>query len=75
MKLYTIDACEKLIAHYTDLGGEVRTIQEGTLGLGTVVCTAEGKKAAIITERYVNEWSSGHAIRLFNKLPKKYATA
>lgn len=45
---YTLSACEKLISKYLEIGGETKIIQEGILGLGTVVCFANGKKTAII---------------------------
>jgi hypothetical protein len=72
MKLFTLDACERLISHYEDKGGNVLTVREGVLGLGTVVLTAPNLKTAVIKERPINDWSSGHAIRLYSKTPKKY---
>lgn len=72
MKHYTLQACENLISKYADLGGDVVTVQEGSLGLGTVICMASGKKTAIIQERFLNEWSSSHTIRFYNKIPSKY---
>jgi hypothetical protein len=73
MKTYTLDACEKLIKKYDTLGGEILTVREGVLGLGTVVCCAEGYKTAIINEVYLNSWSSGHTVRFYNKMPEKYS--
>lgn len=70
--MYTLEACEELMEYYAELGGDVVTVQEGSLGLGVVVCMAEGRKTAIIKEVYLNPWSSGHTIRLYNKTPKKY---
>jgi hypothetical protein len=32
-------------------------------------------KACVIQERYLNPWSSGHSVRFYNELPKKYAKA
>lgn len=73
MTMYSLDACEQLIDRYANkYGGEVLTLREGVLGLGTVLLTAEGKKTVIIQERYLNAWSSGHTIRRYNKIPKKY---
>lgn len=71
--MYTLGACEDIINQYIDAGGEVYTIEEGVLGLGLVVCFGEGLKTCIIQERYLNEWSSGHTIRFYNKMPQKYA--
>lgn len=38
------------------------------------IITAPNKKTAIIKEKYLNEWSSGVTIRLYNNTPKKYQT-
>jgi hypothetical protein len=72
MKYYTLESCQKLINRYIDLGGEVFNIEEGGVGLGTIVCIAQNKKTAIIQERYLNAWSSCHTIRFYNKTPAKY---
>ena len=73
-KLYTLAACELLIDKYVnEFKGESTTIREGVLGLGTVLLhSAKGKKYILITEIYLNAWSSGHTIRMYNKIPKKY---
>lgn len=71
MTTYTLSVCENLISQYADKG-TVRTIEEGTLGLGTVVCELEGYKTAVIKEIFVNEWTSTHTIRFYKKTPKKY---
>jgi hypothetical protein len=71
-KIYTLKACENLMQKFVDLGGEVLTVKEGCLGLGTTICFAEGKKTAVIQEVFLNAWSCGHTIRMYNKLPKKY---
>jgi hypothetical protein len=74
MTIYTLQACENLISKYIDeFGGSVSIVEEGVLGLGTVMLhSAEGKKTIIIREVYLNEWSSGHTIRMYKKMPKKY---
>ena len=72
MKHYSLSSCEQLISEYLELGGSVEVIEEGCLGLGTVVCKAEGYKTAVIREIYLNEWSSTHIVRMYNKTPKKY---
>ena len=74
MKNYSLTACENLISKYVhEYGGEATETREGVLGLGTVVLhSAEGKKSIIINEFYINAWQSGHSIRRYNKLPKKY---
>lgn len=73
-KNYTLESCEKLICTYiNDLGGDIIQITEGCLGLGTILLYgAKGKKSILINEFYINAWSSGHTIKMYNKLPKKY---
>ena len=71
MKHYTLEAVEKLMNQYLEKGGEVITIDEGSLGWGKVVCIADGYKNAIITEVFVNEWSSSHTVRFCKKLSDK----
>ena len=71
---YSLKSCEKLINKYVvDYNGIATTLDEGVLGLGTVILhNAKGKKTIIIKEFYINAWSSGHTIRKYNKIPKKY---
>jgi len=74
MNGYTLKSCENLITKYVnEYGGDVTTLEEGVLGLGKVILhNAENKKIIIITEFYINSQSSGHSIRKYNKMPKKY---
>jgi hypothetical protein len=73
MKIYDLKTCESLIQRYVDqFSGECIVIEEGVLGLGTVLLTAHGKKAILIKEIFLNAWSSGHTIKMYNKIPKKY---
>ena len=45
MTYYSLNACESLIDRYvSDYNGEITTVEEGVLGLGTIVLRAEGKK-------------------------------
>ena len=71
-KLYTLSACENLIQKYLEIGGDVVTLVEGTLGLGLTVCYCEGYKTAVITEIPLNCWESAHSVRMYNKMPEKY---
>ena len=71
--LYTCSAVENLIDRYLAQGGEVATIQESTLGYGLTILYGENLKTTIVTEVYINEWQSAHKIRMYNKMPKKYA--
>jgi hypothetical protein len=74
MSNYTLQSCEDLINRYVnELGGEIITIEEGTLGLGiTLLHGANGKKTVLIKEYFINSQTSGHKIRMYNKTPKKY---
>ena len=70
--LYTSTQVENLIQRYVDKGGQVNEIIPGTLGYGLTVLCGHGLKSIIITETYINEWSSGHKVRMYSKMPKKY---
>lgn len=71
-KLYTAEPISELINRYLDAGGEMVTLEEGVLGYGLTMLYGEGLKTIIITEVYLNEWSSGHKVRCYNVMPKKY---
>ena len=70
--MYSLEACERLMEEYYQRSGECVTLEEGSLGLGLVLCYADGLKTTVIKEVYLNEWSSGHTVRMYNKMPKKY---
>lgn len=74
MTTYTCSAVEQLMNEYLNRdGAEILTIEEGTLGYGFMIMTAPKCKTTIVHEVYVNEWTSAHKIRMYNKCPKKYA--
>lgn len=70
--LYTCEAVAKLIDRYIEADGCVTEIREGVLGYGDLILTAPNCKSAVIKEIVLNEWSSAHKIRMYNKLPAKY---
>lgn len=72
MKTYTLKAVDKFIDHYLNKGGQVINIKEGSLGYGKLMLICDGLKTAIVNEVYLNEWSSGHTVRQYNKIPKTY---
>lgn len=74
MKHCTLKAAETLIHSYIEKGGEATIIQEGILGLGTVLLHPNGNtlKTIVVKEIPLNEWSSAHTIRMYNKIPSKY---
>ena len=77
MRNFSLQSCEDLIERYVnDFGGEIFTLEEGCLGLGTIILTnAIGKKSILINEYFINSWNSGHDVKMYNKLPKKYELA
>lgn len=72
--LYTVSSVEKLIAQYAEAGGQVLEMREGTLGCGDVLLyDASGRLYTyVIREVGINEWSSGHTVRRYRKIPAKY---
>lgn len=72
--LYTCNAVETLEKQYQKIDGyTIYTLEEGVLGYGLMVLTAPGYKTAIVSEQYMNEWSSAHKVRMYNRCPEKYA--
>lgn len=72
MKIYSNKVVQDVIYNYIKKDGEVIEVIEGCLGYGTTICLGDGLKSTIIQEVFLNSWSSGHTIRMYNKLPKKY---
>ena len=73
MNTYSTSQIRRLIEQYENLEGfELRTISEGILGYGQIVLEATGKKTAVVTEVFINSWSSEHKVRMYNQCPKKY---
>lgn len=74
MALYDYHQVDALIDRYISKGGEALQVNEGTLGRGDwfLFDHSGNLKFIIIREVYLNEWSSAHKIRMYNKMPKKY---
>ena len=71
--LYTPTEAEKLINRFSEFEeSQIVQIDEGCLGIGGWILTAKGKKTVIIKEVFINSWSSGQSITIYNKTPKKY---
>lgn len=70
--LYSLKLVDKLFAKYAEQGGVITTLEEGVLGYGLTVCHGDGLKTAVVREVALNEWSSDHSIRFYNRMPKKY---
>nr|DAE47483.1 MAG TPA: hypothetical protein [Caudoviricetes sp.] len=69
MALYNYSAVEKLFSKLDD-DFQIYTIS-GSLCDSHIV-KKDGYKTMIITEKYLNEYSSAVTIRQYNKMPKKY---
>ena len=72
MRLFSLKTVEKLIDNYINKGGTIINIEEGVLGYGKNILVGNELKTVIITEVYINEWSSGHTLRFYNNTPNKY---
>lgn len=72
MTYYDLEVCEELMREYAKRDGIIITLEEGGLGLGTVICYGGGLKTTIIREIFINEWTSAHTIRMYNRMPMKY---
>lgn len=71
-KNYSIKYIQNLINRYIEKSGEFVTLKDGCLGYGLSMLYGEGLKTIIIQEYFINSWESGHTIRKYNKMPKKY---
>lgn len=71
-KLYGCEAVSNLINKYIERDGTVLTLEEGSLGYGLTVMFGDGLKTTVVKEYPINCWSSGHTIRKYKKIPKKY---
>jgi hypothetical protein len=71
-KIYGHEQVQQVIDKYLEHDGVVYTIDEGCLGYGTLVLTGHNLKTCVVQEVYLNEWSSGHKIRFYNNMPKKW---
>lgn len=74
MKLYPFETIDDLACRYADAGGEIYEMREGILGSGDLLLyDLSGKlKTIIVREIALNEWSSAHSVRRYNKMPAVY---
>lgn len=72
MKLYTCSAIKELIDKYMAKDGNIVEVKSGCLGYGLIILYGDSLKTAVIQEVPLNEWSSAHKLRMYNKIPKKY---
>jgi hypothetical protein len=73
MKLYSSEAVEKLAEKYIARGGTITKLRDSVLlEYGLAIFQAEGAKATVVRDKFLNEWSSAYVVRMYNKLPKKY---
>lgn len=73
MKMYSSNAVGQMIDFLAGYGYEIITIDEGCLGWGHIIALAPDDKHynVEIQEKYLNEWSSGHTVRNFDKMSKR----
>ena len=71
--MYCLSVVEALMQKCADLGYEFIEIEEGVLGYGHMILLSHDPDYmnVEIQERYLNEWSSGHYVRKFNKISKR----
>ena len=74
MKYYGYKYVDNIIAKYAQKGGMIKQLSDGVLGCEDwLLYDNRGKlKFIVIKETALNEWSSGHTIRKYCKIPKKY---
>lgn len=74
MNTFSLKYVQDIIDRYVnEYEGEVLQIEEGGVGLGVLLLhSGVGAKTILITEVYLNCWSSTHKVRMYNKIPKKY---
>jgi len=68
---YTQTTIDGLFKEYATHEGFIAWTIPGSLVDGYIL-TANGCKTTIIKEIYLNEWSSGYALRMYKKIPRKY---
>ena len=72
MKLYSLEAINKLADHYINKAdGQAIVTEEGTL-LDNMLFVAPGLKTVVATVKYLNDSSSAYTVRQYNKTPDKY---
>ena len=72
MQIYSYRDGEKLLNRFLQREGARVCRFDGGM-VDSYLVTAEKCKTAAIKEKYLNEWSSGVTIRMYNKCPAKYA--
>ena len=72
-KLYGCGVVEALMQRCMELDYEFIEIEEGSLGYGHMILLShdEHYMNVEIQEQYLNEWSSVHKVRKFNKISKR----
>lgn len=64
--MYSLEVVNNFVAKAIDEGMEVTQLNEGGLLGGDYLIEQEGYKSMLITEKYLNEWSSAYIIRRFS---------
>ena len=73
MTKYSTSAANQAISFLIDKGYEAIQVDEGSLGVGHwIMLSPDDKRYNVeIQEHYLNEWSSYHTIRNFDKISKR----
>lgn len=73
MKMYSTNAVGQAIEFLANNGYEIVTVDEGVLGYGHIICLSpdDSHYNVEIQEKALNEWSSGHTIRNFDKISSR----
>lgn len=67
--MYTTSAIDQLLINAQEIGYEILTIAEGTLGHGILYLIAPpGYYNYIVEEHYINCWNSGHTVSRRKKI-------
>lgn len=75
MTIYSYKTVDKLInkyAEHTDNFNNGGIIEFYGSLCDNYILYGDGLRTTIIREKYLNEWSSGNTIIMYNKTPKKY---
>lgn len=69
---YTASAIQDLFSQLADMGYEIVTLQEGTLGYGRTIALAPDDRHYnyLVREVPINCWSSAHTVRRMSKISK-----
>ena len=73
MKTYGVSTINQVTEFLYSQGFDVVTVEDGVLGCGHIICLSPDPRRynVEIQEKALNEWSSGHTIRNFDKISRR----